>query len=78
MVKNFTQTPASGDVDASVNQRLAKAITDTFVTVAAHVREVINNRATLPLEDAKVVGCLYRLVRLVAIFVSANVLIASL
>jgi acyl-CoA oxidase len=76
MVKNFTQTPASGDVDASVNQRLAKAITDTFV--AAHVREVINNRATLPSEDAKVVGCLYRLVRLVAIFVTANVLIASL
>jgi acyl-CoA oxidase len=53
MVKNFTQTPASGDVDASVNQRLAKAITEAFV--AAQVREMINNRAILSSEDAKVV-----------------------
>ncbi|KAG2344190.1 peroxisomal oxidase [Suillus weaverae] len=59
MVKNFTQTPASGDVDANVNQRLAKAVTEAFV--AAQVGEMINNLAVLPSEDAKVVGCLYRL-----------------
>ncbi|KAG1844706.1 peroxisomal oxidase [Suillus subluteus] len=59
MVKNFTQTPTSGDVDASVNQRLAKAVTEAFV--AAQVGEMINNLANLPSEDAKVVGCLYRL-----------------
>lgn len=59
MVKNFTQTPASGDVDASVNQRLAKAVTEAFV--AAQVGEMINNLANLPSEDAKAVGCLYRL-----------------
>jgi hypothetical protein len=53
MVKNFTQTPASGDVDASVNQRFANAITEAFV--AAQVREMINNRAILSSEDAKVV-----------------------
>jgi acyl-CoA oxidase len=60
MVKNFTQTPADVDVDASVNQRLAKAVTEAFV--AAQVGEMISNLATLPSEDAKVVGCLYRLV----------------
>ncbi|KAG1733523.1 acyl-CoA dehydrogenase/oxidase C-terminal [Suillus lakei] len=59
MVKNFTQTQASGDVDASVNQRLAKAVTEAFV--AAQVGEMINNLTILPSEDAKVVGCLYRL-----------------
>lgn len=59
MVKNFTQTSASGDVDASVNQRLAKAVTEAFV--AAQVGEMISNLAVLPSEDAKVVGCLYRL-----------------
>lgn len=59
MVKNFTQTPANGDVDASVNQRLAKAVTEAFV--AAQVGEMINNLANLPSEDAKAVGCLYRL-----------------
>ncbi|KAG2355235.1 hypothetical protein BDR07DRAFT_1493422 [Suillus spraguei] len=59
MVKNFTQTPASADVDASINQRLAKAVTEAFV--AAQVSEMINNLAILPSEDAKVVGCLYRL-----------------
>lgn len=59
MVKNFTQTPADVDVDASVNQRLAKAVTEAFV--AAQVGEMISNLATLPSEDAKVVGCLYRL-----------------
>lgn len=59
MVKNFTQTPASGDVDANVNQRLARAITEAFV--AAQVGEMINNLTNLPSEDARVVGCLYRL-----------------
>ncbi|KAG2119395.1 acyl-CoA dehydrogenase/oxidase C-terminal [Suillus clintonianus] len=59
MVKNFTQTQASGDVDASVNQRLAKAVTEAFV--AAQVGEMIKNLTMLPSEDAKVVGCLYRL-----------------
>ncbi|KAG2354563.1 peroxisomal oxidase [Suillus spraguei] len=59
MVKNFTQTPASADVDASINQRLAKAVTEAFV--AAQVSEMINDLAILPSEDAKVVGCLYRL-----------------
>ncbi|KAG1777940.1 peroxisomal oxidase [Suillus placidus] len=59
MVKNFTQTPANGDVDANVNQRLAKAVTEAFV--AAQVGEMINNLAVLPSEDARVVGCLYRL-----------------
>ncbi|KAG2105463.1 peroxisomal oxidase [Suillus discolor] len=59
MVKNFTQTPASGDVDANVNQRLARAITEAFV--AAQVSEMINNLTNLPSEDARVVGCLYRL-----------------
>ncbi|KAG2355129.1 peroxisomal oxidase [Suillus spraguei] len=59
MVKNFTQTPASADVDASINQRLAKAVTEAFV--AAQVGEMINNLAVLPSEDAKVVGYLYRL-----------------
>lgn len=58
MLKNFTQTPA--DVDASVNQLLAKAVTEAFV--AAQVGEMISNLATLPSEDAKVVGYLYRLV----------------
>jgi acyl-CoA oxidase len=59
MVKNFTQTPAGRDVDASVNQRLAKAVTEAFV--AAQVGEMINNLSNLPWEDAKVVGSLYRL-----------------
>ncbi|KAG1807865.1 peroxisomal oxidase [Suillus subaureus] len=59
MVKNFTQTPANGDVDASVNQRLAKAVTEAFI--AAQVGEMINNLANLPSEDAKAVGCLYKL-----------------
>jgi acyl-CoA oxidase len=60
MVRNFTQTPAGRDVDASVNQRLAKAVTEAFV--AAQVGEMISNLANLPSEDAKVVGSLYRLV----------------
>lgn len=59
MVKNFTQTQASGDVDANVNQRLARAITEAFV--AAQVGEMINNLTNLPSEEARVVGCLYRL-----------------
>ncbi|KAG2052587.1 peroxisomal oxidase [Suillus hirtellus] len=59
LVKNFTQTPASEDVDANVNQRLARAITEAFV--AAQVGEMINNLTNLPSEDARVVGCLYRL-----------------
>jgi acyl-CoA oxidase len=60
MVRNFTQTPAGRDVDASVNQRLAKAVTEAFV--AAQVGEMISNLANLPSEDAKAVGSLYRLV----------------
>ncbi|KAG2145426.1 peroxisomal oxidase [Suillus bovinus] len=59
MVKNFTRTPASGDVDASINQRLAKAVTEAFI--AAQVGEMINNLTNLPSEDARAVGCLYRL-----------------
>ncbi|KAG2145428.1 peroxisomal oxidase [Suillus bovinus] len=59
MVKNFTQTPASGDVDASINQRLAKAVTEAFI--AAQVGEMINNLTNLPSEDARAVGRLYRL-----------------
>ncbi|KAG1744608.1 acyl-CoA dehydrogenase/oxidase C-terminal [Suillus paluster] len=56
MMKNFTKT---GDVDTNANQRLAKAITEAFV--AAQVGEMINNVKTLPSEDAKAVGCLYKL-----------------
>jgi acyl-CoA oxidase len=44
----------------SINQRLAKAVTEAFVTT--QVGEMINNLAHLPWEDAKVVGSLYRLV----------------
>jgi acyl-CoA oxidase len=47
-------------VDASINQRLAKAVTEAFV--AAQVSGMINNLANLPSEDAKVVGSLYGLV----------------
>jgi len=59
MVKNFVQTQAKGEADANINQRLAKAVTEAFVAV--QVGEMIN-RTTLPSEDAKVVGRLYRLV----------------
>ncbi|KAG1859510.1 peroxisomal oxidase [Suillus tomentosus] len=52
MVKNFTQMQASGD-------HLARAITEAFV--AAQVGEMINNLTNLPSEDARVIGCLYRL-----------------
>ncbi|KAG2145674.1 acyl-CoA dehydrogenase/oxidase C-terminal [Suillus cothurnatus] len=50
---------AGRDVDVSINQRLAKAVTEAFVTT--QVGEMINNLAHLPWEDAKVVGSLYRL-----------------
>jgi acyl-CoA oxidase len=59
-VKNFTQTQAKGDVDASVNQRVAKAVTEAFVAV--QVGEMISDLFALPSEDAKVIGRLYRLV----------------
>jgi len=60
MVKNFVQTQAKGDVDANVNQRLARAVTEAFVAV--QVGEMINNLTALPLQEAKVVGRLYKLV----------------
>ncbi|OJA14153.1 hypothetical protein AZE42_09596 [Rhizopogon vesiculosus] len=59
MVKNFTQTQGKAEVDANINQRLAKAVTEAFVAV--QVGEMINNLTTLPSEDANVVGRLYRL-----------------
>ena len=60
MMKNFVRTQATGDVDASINQRLAKAVTEAFV--AAQVGEMIKNLTALPSEDARAVGYLYRLV----------------
>jgi len=60
MVKNFVQTQAKGDVDANVNQRLARAVTEAFVAV--QVGEMINNLTALPSQEAKVVGRLYKLV----------------
>ena len=49
-----------GDVDANVNQRLARAVTEAFV--AMQVGEMINNLTALPSQEAKVVGRLYKLV----------------
>ena len=60
MVKNFVQTQANGDVDANVNQHLARAVTEAFVAV--QVSEMINNLTALPSQEAKVVGRLYKLV----------------
>jgi acyl-CoA oxidase len=60
MAKNFTKTQTKGDVDANVNQRLAKAVTEAFVAV--QVGEMISNLIALPTEDARAIGPLYRLV----------------
>jgi acyl-CoA oxidase len=62
MAKNFTKTQTKGDIDANVNQRLAKAVTEAFVAV--QVGEMISNLIALPTEDARVIGRLYRLVSL--------------
>jgi len=60
MVENFVQTQARGDVDANVNQRLARVVTEVFVTV--QVGGMINNLTALPSQEAKVVCRLYQLV----------------
>ena len=60
MVKNFMQTQAGRDVDANVNQRLARVAKEVFVAAPQQVSEMItgSNLTNLPShwQDAKVVG----------------------
>lgn len=58
MVNEHAQNVA--DQDASVNQRVSKAVTEAFVAV--QVRSIIKNLA-LPEKDTTVLRALYTLVR---------------
>jgi len=81
------QTQAGRDVDANVNQHLARVAKEVFVAAPRQVSEMISNLTNLPShwQDAKVVGrpslyklTSYRLVLSVDVSGCINCIIADL